>query len=114
MITWLVGATVTEQLTGFSLLGALLCLTGLDLWISAKRWKQGVADLNPVVQHFVKTTGVAAGVLALGAINLLVMAAAFLYLPLVWMLVGGKLALASLQIRSLINEYSNSEQPKLR
>lgn len=90
---------------------ALCILIGLDLWISQKRWKQGIRDLNPVVQHFVKKHGIFAGLLSLGAINLLVMAAAFLYLPLVWMLLGGKLALASIQIRSLLeNEYSNSKQ----
>jgi hypothetical protein len=72
------------------------------LWISQKRWKQGVPDLNPIVQHFASTHGPTIGLMALGGINLLVMAAAFLYLPLVWMLVGGKLALASIQIRSLI------------
>lgn len=82
-------------------LGAVLCiLIGLDLKISAMRWKRGARDLNPVVQHFAKKSSTA-GVLALGAVNLLVTAAAFLYLPLVWMLVGGKLALAGLQLRSL-------------
>lgn len=83
------------------LTGSLLCLIGLDLKLSFNRWKQGVRDLNPVVQHFVKKDPVL-GLLTLAAINILVMAAAFLYLPLVWMLLGGKLALASLQIRSLI------------
>lgn len=86
----------------FSLLCTLLVLTGLDLWISAKRWKQGARDLNPIVEHFRLNHGSVVGLLALGGINLLVMAAAFLYLPLVWMLLGGKLALASLQLRSLI------------
>ena len=95
----------------------LLCLTGLDLWISAKRWKQGVRDLNPVVQHFVKKNGTGVGLLALGAINLLVMAAAFLYLPLVLVLLGGKMALASLQLRSLMetnNVNCNTNQSNLR
>lgn len=91
------------------LLGFSLCiLTGLDLWISQKRWKQGVRDLNPIVQHFVKNHGPTIGLLALAGINLLVAAVAFLYLPLVWMLVGGKLALASLQLRSLIENGRNS------
>jgi len=72
------------------------------LKISLIRWKQGIADLNPVVQHFAKNHGNFVGLLTLSGINLLVMAAAFLYLPLVWMLLGGKLALASIQIRSLI------------
>ena len=80
---------------------ALLGLIGFDLWLSSKRWKQGIPDLNPVVQHFVKKS-TTLGLLALGATNLLVMAAAFLYLPLLWMLLGGKMALASLQLRSLI------------
>jgi len=72
------------------------------------RWKQGIADLNPIVQHFVKNHGNFVGLLTLSGINLLVMAAAFLYLPLVWILVGGKLALASLQIRSFIEQDSLS------
>ena len=89
---------------------SLLCiLTGLDLWISQKRWKQGVKDLNPVVQHFVKTQGPTVGLLALAAINVLILAAAFLYLPLIFVLLGGKIALASLQLRSLINEHSDAD-----
>ena len=66
-------------------------------------------DLNPVVQHFVKNHGPTIGLLILASLNLLVMAAAFLYLPLVFVLLGGKLTLASLQARSLINEYSNAK-----
>jgi hypothetical protein len=81
---------------------SLLCiLTGLDLWISQRRWKAGIKDLNPLVQHFAKK-GTILGLLALGATNLLVMAAAFLYLPLTLVLLGGKMALASLQLRSLL------------
>jgi hypothetical protein len=88
-------------LESFSLCAALLVLIGLDLKISSMRWKQGATDLNPIVQHFAsKSTTL--GLLSLSAINLLVMAAAFQYLPLVWMLLGGKLALASIQLRSLI------------
>lgn len=79
---------------------SLCILIGLDLKISVMRWKQGYRDLNPVVQHFVKSSPTV-GALALLATNLLVTAAAFLYQPLVWMLIGGKLALASLQLRSL-------------
>lgn len=91
----------------YSLCVALLILIGFDLWISAKRWKRGVRDLNPIVQHFA-SMNIPAGLLALAGINLLVTAAAFLYLPLVWMLVGGKLSLASLQLRSYLeNEYRN-------
>lgn len=80
----------------------LLGLTGLDLWISQKRWKQGSPDLNPVVQHFAKQSHLA-GSLVLATLNLLVMAAASLYQPLLWMLLGGKLTLASIQLRSLNN-----------
>ena len=88
---------------------SLLCiLTGLDLWISQKRWKQGAKDLNPVVQHFASKSTLL-GLLALASINLLVIAAAFLYLPLILILLGGKLALASLQLRSLINEHSDAD-----
>jgi uncharacterized membrane protein len=108
LTTWLVVVTPLELLTVCS---ALCILTGLDLWISHKRWKAGYRDLNPVVQHFVKKGGTTVGVLALAAINLLVIAASFLYLPLTCILLGGKLALASLQLRSLIeNEYSDAQQ----
>lgn len=94
-------ACIGEQ--GLLLISSILCiLIGLDLWISQKRWKRGIRDLNPVVQHFVKTQGPTVGLLALGAINLLVVAAAFLYLPLTLVLVGAKAALASIQLRSLI------------
>jgi hypothetical protein len=86
----------------FRLCAALLILIGLDLKISITRWRQGVRDLNPIVQHFVKHSGVMTGALALLALNLMVGAAAFMYLPLVWMLLGGKLSLFSLQLRSLI------------
>lgn len=89
------------------LIGALLCLTGLDLRISFERWKQGSPDLNPVVQHFVRNHGPVVGVLALASINLLVIAAASMYTPLLWMLTGGKLSLAAIQIRSKVNEYRN-------
>jgi hypothetical protein len=99
LTTWLVAVTPAALLTVCS---GLLCLTGLDLKISSMRWKQGARDLNPVVQHFVKNHGPTVGMLALASINLLVIAAAFLYLPLVWMLLGGKLTLASIQLRSLI------------
>jgi hypothetical protein len=95
------GDTLAAQLTACSLCASLLLLTGLDLKISQMRWKQGASDLNPVVQHFVKNHGPTAGTLALGSINLLVIAAAFLYLPLAWMLLGSKLTLASIQLRSL-------------
>ena len=84
------------------LISSLLCLIGLDCKISMTRWTKGYRDLNPIVQHFVKTTTPVGGVLALCVINLLVIAAASFYLPLLWMLLGGKLALASLQIRSLL------------
>jgi hypothetical protein len=94
--------------TGLLLISsALLCLIGLDLKISYMRWKQGIKDLNPLVQHFVKIKPIY-GVLALANLNLLIMAAAFQYLPLVWMLLGGKLALATLQIRSLIENVSSN------
>jgi hypothetical protein len=86
---------------GFSLCAACLILTGLDLKISTMRWRLGASDLNPLVQHFVKHSGNMTGALALLVINLLVITAAFQYRPLVWMLLGGKLALASIQIRSL-------------
>jgi hypothetical protein len=89
------------ELTTASLCAALLILIGLDCKISSMRWKQGARDLNPVVQHFVKNHGPSIGALALLVINLLVMSAAFMYLPLVWMLLGGKLVLANLQLRSL-------------
>jgi hypothetical protein len=96
----------------FIVCSSLLCLIGLDLWISVKRWKQGSRDLNPVVQHFVKNHGPTVGSLSLLSINLLVVAAAFQYIPLLWMLLGSKIALASIQIRSLMeNEYSNPRQP---
>jgi hypothetical protein len=99
---------VEGRLTESSLCVGLLILIGLDLKISSMRWKIGVKDLNPIVNHFAKNHGMRAGLLALGGINLLVMAAATLYPSLLWMLLGGKLSLASLQIRSLIeNEYSN-------
>src|SRR5277367_4636237 len=90
-----------------SVFSSLLCLTGLDLWISAKRWKQGARDLNPVVQHFVKNHGPVVGTLVLAVLNCLVIAAAFLYLPLVLVLLGAKLALASLQLRSLLETKHN-------
>ena len=86
---------------------SLCILIGLDLKISQKRWKQGARDLNPIVEHFRTSQGSAAGLLALAGINLLVVAVAFLCQPLVWMLIGGKLALASLQLRSLY-EHSNA------
>ena len=112
MTTWQVEVTPAGL---FTVCSALCILTGLDLWISQKRWKQGIRDLNPVVQHFVKSSGTTVGLLALTAINLLVIAAALLYLPLIFVLLGGKLTLASIQLRSLIeNEYSNSDQSKLR
>jgi hypothetical protein len=98
LITWLVEVTPGELLTACS---GLLCLIGLDLWISAKRWKQGHRDLNPVVQHFVKNHGVTVGLLVMSAMNLLIVAAALMYLPLIFVLLGGKLTLASIQLRSL-------------
>lgn len=112
LTAWQMEVTAGEL---FTVCSALCILTGFDLWISQKRWKQGVKDLNPVVQHFVKKGGTEVGLLALGAINLLVLAAAFMYLPLIFVLLGGKLTLASIQLRSLIeNEYSNSDQPPIR
>lgn len=86
----------------FSICAGLLILTGFDLWISHKRWKQGFKDLNPLVQHFVKTSGPVAGLLSLGAINLLLIAGCILYLPAAIFLLGAKTALATLQVRSLI------------
>jgi hypothetical protein len=80
---------------------ALCILTGLDLKITQMRWKLGATDLNPIVEHFRKTSGPTVGLLMLAAINLLVLAAATRYQPLLWMLLGGKLSLASLQFRSL-------------
>jgi hypothetical protein len=89
---------VLVLLTVFS----LCALTGLDLWISNKRWKAGAKDLNPVVQHFVKNHGTTVGSLSLAAINLIVIAAASLCLPGLLILLGAKIALAALQIRSII------------
>lgn len=98
MTTWLAGVILAALLIGCN-----LCLIGLDCKISSMRWKQGAMDLNPVVQHFVKNHGPTVGILTLVTINLLILAAACLYVPLLWMLLGGKLALASLQLRSLNN-----------
>jgi len=99
LATWQVAVTPVALLIVCS---GLLCLIGLDLRISSIRWKRGIPDLNPIVEHFRMNHGPTVGMLALGSINLLVMVAAFQYLPLVFMLLGGKMALASLQLRSLI------------
>jgi ABC-type proline/glycine betaine transport system permease subunit len=112
LTAWQMVVTPVALLTVCSFLCILI---GFDLWISQKRWQTGARDLNPVVQHFVKNHGPTVGLLALGAINCLVMAAALMYLPLMFVLLGGKLALASIQLRSLLeNEYSNAKQPQLR
>lgn len=100
MTTWLLAVTPVALLTVF------------DLWISHKRWKLGIRDLNPVVQHFVKQSP-ACGLLALTTINVLVITIACLYRPLILVLLGGKLTLASLQLRSLY-EYRNPQQSELR
>ena len=103
---------------GLLLISSALCiLIGLDLWISQKRWKQGVKDLNPVVQFGVKNYGRLGGSSALLASNLILLTGLWLLdMPmLLAIFLGVKLGLASLQIRSLIeNEYSNSGKSQLR
>jgi hypothetical protein len=79
---------------------ALWLLIGLDLTISHARWKRGIRDLNPIVEHFRKTNGPTVGLLALGALNLLVLAAASLWAPGFYILLGSKLTLLSFQLRS--------------
>jgi hypothetical protein len=109
-MVWQMVVTPAALLTVCSLLCILI---GLDLWISQKRWRQGHKDLNPVVQHFVKNHGPTVGLLALGAINLLILAGALLYIPALLILLGAKLALASLQLRSLMetnNVNCNAKQ----
>lgn len=103
MIHWPTADIVALLLNAFN-----LCLIGLDLKISSMRWEQGSHDLNPIVEHF-RRVNVRVGLLALCANNLLVLAAANLYQPLLWMLAGSKLSLANLQLRSLINVNCNEQ-----
>lgn len=86
----------------FSLCAGILILIGLDCKISAKRWKAGFKDLNPILQYAVKNHGVIGGIAALLVLNLAILALLSEHTILLSILFGGKLSLATLQIRSLI------------
>lgn len=87
-----------------SLCAGLLLLIGVDLKISTMRWKLGFKDLNPLVQHGLSRYGVLGAQAALLALNgsILIILASFP--TLLSILFGAKLALATIQLRSLI-EY---------
>lgn len=87
------------------LCAGVLILTGLDLQTSWTRWKQGSKDLNPLVEYF-RQIGPWEGAAALLWLNLTVLTGLLLlgWFGILEMLLGAKLALAAIQIRSKI-EY---------
>ena len=100
------------MLETFSLCAGLLILTGLDLKISAMRWAQGSRELNPLVAHAL-THGKTIGLLTLAATNVLLISLALLWIPAALILLGAKMALATIQLRSLY-EHSNSRLTPVR
>jgi hypothetical protein len=92
----------------YKLCAGLLILIGLDLKISAMRWRQGSCDLNPLLQYCVKNFGILGGQAALLVSNLLILSL-FINVPTILAtILGAKIALASIQLRSLLNEHRNS------
>ena len=91
-------------------LGSLCILIGLDLRISQTRWKifGPEVELNPLVRLFVREKQGAFGFLLC---NLPAFLLAILFPPLAFMLLGAKISLCALQLRSLqLNEHSNPRQ----
>jgi hypothetical protein len=81
----------------------ILILIGLDLRISYSRWKAfgSRIELNPLVRYFVRTQGIQAGLAALLILNLAILGLLSRYpIPLA-ILLGAKLGLAVLQLKSL-------------
>lgn len=100
-----------------SLCAGILILIGLDLKISAMRWKKGIADLNPLVQYFVKQGQIIKASATLLSLNLSLLSLMVLtnHTPvLLPMFFGAKAAFATIQIRSLIEngEYLRKSKPR--
>lgn len=78
------------------------------------RWKSGIRDLNPLLQYCVKSQGVSGGLVALLLLNLVWLTVLIWHPTLLAIYFGGKLSLAALQLRSLIENGKLSCKPELR
>lgn len=91
--------------TSINLVVLLLCsiLIGVDCKISSLRWKQ-YGDLNPLVNYALKTWGEKTGLATLIGSNLLLLALLSTSPRLLLVLLGAKMSLAVLQLKSLTIE----------